>query len=128
MSVTGSWDNDDKQAVRFVFVGKWTWEEFSSAINTINPIAEKADYVVDGIFDFTNSAIIPDQALSNFRVLFKSRPANSGVLVAVTTLSLIESLATVFGKIYAKLGEQFFVVNSIEAAHALLEERRRLRT
>ena len=33
MSVQVAWDNHEKTIVRYVFEGKWTWDEFYPAYN-----------------------------------------------------------------------------------------------
>src|SRR5215813_1926353 len=67
MSVHVEWDNDKHSAVRWTFVGRWTWGEFDDALKVVRALLDSINRPVDMICDVTQMSILPPDIVSRFK-------------------------------------------------------------
>ncbi len=123
MPINVCWYNDEKTIALFNFVGDWTWGEYGSLFE--HPFVGTVPHRVDIIFDFTESAPLPPNALSKFGKYDKTAPANTGYVVIVTTQHFMEVLVHIFNTVYGVMRKErtVWTAPSRDAAVKLLKEK-----
>jgi hypothetical protein len=125
MPITVQWDSDEKSVVRYTFESKWTWDEYHAAIAQAFDMVKDLPYVVNMILDFSQSTVLPSNALSHFSSSMKTPPREFDVAVVISKSGFIETLVAVFRRLSSKTGEKLVVRKSLEEARAYLATRER---
>lgn len=122
MSIYAYWDAEDKQILRTDIVGAWTWEEYLDSM--YKQIAHlEAQERVDHIVDLRHSKQSPSKgAIHQLRRVAENRQKNQGITVMVGANTFLKSLLDVFVQIYGQRFPQNHLVESLEAALALIKQ------
>lgn len=120
MPVTVVWDDDAHTAVRYDYIGKWTWEDVYAVAKEANTMVASVPYSVSIIHNMTESAGMPSGALTHARRITMSIPENWDVSVVVGSGAFTESLLSIFSKVYKKLGDHYKTAQSLDQARALI--------
>jgi hypothetical protein len=120
MPVYALWDNDAKTILRFDFVGKWDWTQYSEALHTAIGMLGSVPHMVDVIPNFTESGPLPANTLSHFSRSSKESTIDTGHTVVVTNTKFVEVLINTFGKLYGRPGKKTLSCNSLEEARKIL--------
>lgn len=122
MSVQIVWDNSEKTIIRFIFEGKWTWEEFYPAHYKAIDMVKSVPYRVNVIVDMRKGVSTPANVLMHIKNISDKQPPNVGLSVIVTTSSFIHSLYQIGVKFYHKIGYYFSVADNLEAAYVKISQ------
>ena len=125
MGVNVLWDNDAHTAIRYDFEGQWTWSEFDAATKTAFELTRSVDHAVDSISNFRPGALIPSNALFQFRRAMVDAPKNRGITVIVGSSTFIKTLVSVFSRLNRSFGERLLLADTLDQARALLLARQR---
>ena len=125
MSVTVSWDNDDRTTIRYEFERDWIWDEFYAASENAFALTRSVEHTVHSISYFKPGASLPPNALMHFRRAMVNAPRNRGVTVIVGGSLFITTMVRVFSKLNRSLGERLLLADTLEQARALLAARQK---
>src|SRR4051794_20665631 len=109
MGISVAWDNDDKTAIRYDFVGQWDWKDFQTVTTEGFALTKSVEQRVDNISNFYPGAKMPSDAMFHFSRAMKYAPDNRGVTVIVGGSMLTRNLVTIFSKVYKPLGQRLFL-------------------
>lgn len=124
MGVSVTWDNAEKTVIRYDFEGSWSWDEAQQALAKVKVMMGTVDHVVDFIADLRSCRSQPTDLLNKALQVARRTPANTGILVMVGANRFIQSLYTVFKRVYADLAGETMFVDTLEDARAFIEQRR----
>ena len=99
MSIDIDWDNDDRQIIKAVFQGRWTWQEYLDGKEKAETMLASVEHRVDFISDMTEGSFVPQSALSNLSRAFAGAPRNLGLNVIVGGNTFVRILLQSLGKI-----------------------------
>ncbi|MFN8373769.1 MAG: hypothetical protein U0694_12955 [Anaerolineae bacterium] len=122
MNVHVSWDDAEQTIIRYDFDGNWTWDEFHAAAHEAYAMTRSVEHRVHTISYFRPGAMIPPDALVQFRLAMSNAPANRGVTVIVGGSRFTRTLVEVFSKINRTLGERLKLAHSLEEARQIISE------
>ncbi len=83
MSVHVEWGNPEKTAIRWSFMGRWTWGELDDAAKTMQLMFDSVDYAVALIVDVTHMSILPPDVISRMKNEYQEQPPKFGGLIVV---------------------------------------------
>ena len=120
MPVYALWDNDAKTILRFDFIGKWDWTQYSEALHTAIEMLATVPHMVDVIPNFAESGPLPANTLSHFARSSRESTIETGHTVVVTNAKFVEFLINSFSKLYGRPGKKTLSASSLEEARQLL--------
>lgn len=128
MAIQVVWDNPEKKIIRYIYDGRWTWEDLARAREIVHEMLDTVDYRVGIIVDVHKSTMLPNGALTRARQMARVTPKshkNEGSTVIVGADTLIRSLFEMFRKIYSTLSGNIAVtfVSSLDEAREILSKR-----
>jgi hypothetical protein len=123
MPTSVGWENDEKTIIRQQLIGDWTFEEYTASARETQMLTASVPHTVHVIIDFTESISYPTKLLSVGSSLDRNMPANQGLLVVIQVPAYIRALFEVMSKLYPKIGQDSFEVNTLDEAHAVIRER-----
>jgi microcystin degradation protein MlrC len=103
MTVSVRWYDNDKTAVVFRFVGKWTWEEYFASRKEMRALQDTVNHLVDHIYDFQDAVgYAPTNVITNFAAATRDHhPNTSGIVVAITNdNAFFNTIARIFLQLY----------------------------
>jgi hypothetical protein len=83
MSVHVEWDSPEKTAIRWTFVGRWTWGEYDDGLKVAHSLLETVDHPVDYIVDVSKMGILPPDVVKRVKANYLVQPGNLRYLLAV---------------------------------------------
>jgi hypothetical protein len=124
--ITVVWDTDEKQVIRYIAEGNWTWTDMQNAVNTSNAMLDEIGRVTNFIYDMRASAGVPSGALANLRRFIGKEHRLSGEQVVVgakrSGLTLLaQGLLDMIYKVYKPKWKLQFA-DTLEEARAMLEK------
>jgi hypothetical protein len=120
MSITVTWDNPAKTALRYEFADRWQWDDFKKAFRQAQQMLASVGHIVDVIVDFQNSGCVPTETLARLAYVAGSRPANLGSNIIVGSQVFDTTTFTVFGNFYGDIARTYYMTHSLDRARALL--------
>jgi hypothetical protein len=120
MSITVTWDNATKTALRYEFAEKWYWDDFKKAFRQAQQMLASVGHIVDVIADFQNSGCVPTETLARLAYVAGNRPVNLGANIIVGSPVFDTTTFTVFGNFYGDIARTYHVTHSLDRARALL--------
>jgi hypothetical protein len=125
MAIKVTWVNSEKTIAQYNFEGRWTWDDLYHAVQEIKTMLDSVPHQVDIVIDLRNNQSVPPGTLIHLRSITLAASPNWGMGVFVGVNGFIRTLLTTFVKVYPKLGGRYAIVESPEAALALIAERRK---
>lgn len=120
MSVRVVWDNDQKTIVRYVFEGKWTWDELYPAYNQAIEMEKAQPHRVHAILDMRKAIGVPANVLTHLKHISDKQPDNIGLSIVVTSSSFVHSLYQIAIKFYNKIDYYFRVAETLDEAYKMI--------
>jgi hypothetical protein len=129
MPVKVIWDNDAKTIQRYVYEGRWTWDELYAALSEGQKMLDTVDHLVDGIVDLQGKSYVPSNALVHLKrvmELMSAHPNVSDITVFLRAEAFVKALTEMLRKLYPSSANQiqFNYASTLEDAHALIAELR----
>lgn len=126
MTITVQWDDESQTIVRWVFEGKWTWDEYNQAMTESNQRVRGVEHAVDAIMDLTHSNMLPANVLSNTHAARDEiQPKNIRWIYIVSHQALLKALINIFTRLYERFGKGgLAMMDSLDAAYADIQKRR----
>ena len=126
MSISISWDNEEKSVVRFVYQGKWTWEEFYEKIDAANAMMNTVDSPCVSIIDMRESNYLPKGAAVHIRNVIRRSMShnNSGISVFLQADVIVKAMIEVLKKSYPDILEntEWIYAKTLDEARKLAAE------
>ncbi|MBC7871523.1 MAG: hypothetical protein H7Y09_11845 [Chitinophagaceae bacterium] len=131
MSVTVQWDDESCTILRYTYMQRWTWADYEAAVvqahDLVNAIQDRSD-AVDVIADFSESTLLPDKALANFRTsLNRNKAISFRVVVIIIPNQFLHRMLDLFGRLYGNVSRNFRTAANLDEAHAIIGEMRNKR-
>jgi hypothetical protein len=119
--ITVEWDSPDSNIICYTVAGKWTWDEFYSALNRARALmAQSPAAKVDFIVNMQHGSTLPSGAITHFSRLARVPHTKSDRMVLVGVNRFIKTFFDVFGKIYPARMHKIFIAQSVEEARSKL--------
>jgi hypothetical protein len=122
MPVSVYWVDEAQTIIRRDHIGEWTVAEVEQSTYDIEVMSKSMQHTFHLIFNFTDSRTFPTKVLAAARGASQSISPYQGLVIAVKMPMYLQALAHIAGRIYPKLAQNTFLVDTIEAAYALIDE------
>lgn len=84
MTVHIEWDSEDKNAIIWTLVGRWTWDEFAAAWSGMIALLETTEgKKPDIIFDVRRMTMLPSDVITRMKRDYMNMPPETGRRLAV---------------------------------------------
>ena len=103
-------------------IGDWTFEDYMSSAKETQALTASVPHTVHVIIDFSRSRSYPTKMLSAGSSLDRNLPPNQGMLLVVQVPPYIRAVFDIMSKLYPKIAENSFEVNSLEEALAKIRQ------
>lgn len=106
MGITILWDNEEKTIIRYVYEGRWVWDDLHHARVQVHEMLNTVNHPVGIIVDVRESTLVPNGALSQGRQFATTSPTthpNEGRTIIVGANTFLRSMYDLFRKIYTTL-------------------------
>jgi hypothetical protein len=120
MGIQVVWDNPEKTIIRQTFDAIWTWSDFYAAKYRVDSMMNGVGQPVGLIFEMPPDVLMPPNVLSHGKNYIDTRHPSLYMIVISGTNIILESLFTIFRKIYPSTAERIEMVATIEEARAFL--------
>ena len=122
MGIEVYWDDPAKTIIWGKFTGRWSWEEFNSAIENVADQMNTVDHRVDIIADMQEGGAVPiGSSITTARNAMRQYPDNWGIIVIVASNRFVQILINTFSSV-TEFGDRTYAVNDIESARKLIAE------
>jgi hypothetical protein len=129
MTVSVIWDDEAKTIQRYVYEGRWTWDELFKALDDGHRMLDEIDYKADSIVDMQRAGPMPPNALVNLKHVYKkggSHPNYSGLTIFINAAQFIRAITMMVAEFYPEASKniKFIYAQNLEEAYAIIHERR----
>src|SRR5688572_13038796 len=115
------WDNENKTTLRYIYTGKWTWDELHLSITEGQRLMQSVEYKVHLIIDLSDSRLIPSGSFtSQIRGASSRMPDNTGLVVIVGNSLMLKVIQKVMSVIPGRESKKGFVLSTLEEARHLI--------
>lgn len=84
MAVRVEWNGEDRDAILWTLVGRWTWDEYAAGWSEMLTLLETAaGKKPDIIFDVRHMTMLPADVVSRMKQDYLNIPAKAGRILAV---------------------------------------------
>lgn len=104
MPIATSWENEDKTALCFAYIGVWEWSEVFEAIDTGNQMIDEVNHPVGIIFDMSKSTAMPKGVFAQGRQADRKQHKLIKYKVTIGANRFVEILVSSYQKIYGVIG------------------------
>lgn len=123
MAIQVLWDNDDKTIIRYIFAGRWTWEEMHQAAQEMQRLITGITHTVHLIIDLTSSRLIPAGSFAGHIRSESSRlPENIGLVVIVGNSLMLKVIQQVMTVIPSRKPRKGVIKTSLKEAYQAISE------
>lgn len=122
MPISVTWDDDARTILRYTYSGSWTWTEYDVAIHQAYELSLQANApLVDVIADFSDSRLLPQNALSGFqRSMNTSESIAFGITVLVGENMFLLRMIDLYRKLNHKTGSRIKTAKHLDEARAII--------
>lgn len=128
MGVTVAWDNADKTVICLNFAAPWHWADYDCAVAQAQVVIQEVNGPVDVIMNLLRGPALPIGRpfahLGSAVTLLGSRMRKL-IIVGGDTSS--RNILSMFFGMFFPVGQKLFLVQTLEAAQAILMEHQELR-
>ena len=124
MPIDVTWDDDAQTVIRYAFRSPWTWDEYRQAIEEAWALAASVPHATDTITDMSASRLLPDGLFRNVKQSVVEIPESTQTVVLVGGGLFVETMLNVMKRIYRNAASKFFVVETVQEARVLIQQRR----
>src|SRR5690606_10297001 len=123
-----TWDSQEKGIIYWTFEDYWTWGEYFQGIQDMMVLASETSYErIDIICDLRPSKHFPINILKNVQLgspKTEEEAKTWGITVVIGTGKFVNLLYTLLCRINRFLAEHYFLAETMEEAHQLIEDHR----
>jgi hypothetical protein len=120
MAVMSTWEDEAHNAIRMIYEGRWTWDEFYAALESAEAMAADAPHQLAVLHDMSHSQEMANNPAVHFRNwAVKMRPFTfANVIIGANQYQRI--MFQTFKRFAGSWSDGFLFVENIEAARAIL--------
>lgn len=98
MTITVTWDNDDRTVVYIRAEGAWTWDEFHAGLAEANVLIRSVEHSVDIISHLVDAEAqkLPPGAFAQWRRAMSNHPHNAGLIIIVPGSPMVQVFTSTF--------------------------------
>jgi hypothetical protein len=122
MPINVRWGNEANTYTVFEFKGRWTWDDYHSAIKAGYELVKDKPYTVNILLDIRNSNLFPSNMLSHFRTSMDRPPKSFDLAVVVSNSGFVQAIARIIDTLYGKKGVSFRIVKTMEEAETIFSK------
>ncbi len=122
MTVSLSWLDEEHTIFLFEYLGSWTWDELSEAMNQAFEMGTVGTGIAS-IHDLSRGNTIPANPFQHARHLSVALPDNP-IMVIVGANVVVLAILDLLRRILRNLNSRYFTAASIEEAVALIKTQR----
>lgn len=123
MPIEPVWDDANKTTIRYVYSGKWTWDELHLSVTEAQRMMAEVTHQVHVIIDLSTSRIIPSGSFSgHIRGASSRMPDNTGLVIIVGNSLMLRVIQKVMAVIPGRETKKGFILSTLDEAHNLIEE------
>lgn len=126
MPIQVDWDNPEKTIVRFIYTGKWTWDEFYEVITRANEMMDTVEKPVVSIIDQTASPYLPPNAALHIRNVIRMSMShnNSGISIFLKADTVGKMMIDILSQTYPDIRDNttWHFTQNIEDARKIANE------
>lgn len=120
MPIQVEWYDETHTIQVLTFVGQWTADEFTEAVNIAVDMGSDVSHPLDILCDMRKSVGVPVNAISLVRWALVARPGKMRSLVVVTDSDFVRVLSRSLTSLYPRLWRKVTLVKTMEEAHKLI--------
>ncbi len=120
MSITITWDNEERTTLGYTFADYWEWKEFQEAFGQAQQMLQSIRHSVDVIADFHESGCVPTEALAWLAYVGNCPPKNLRRNVIVGTKAFAMTSFAVLSAFYAQQARSYQFAYTLDRARSLL--------
>lgn len=122
MSIKVLWDDTDKTIIRYMYEGRWTWDDFQNAYVEAKVMLDEVNHKVALIIDVRNSSLLPNGILSRAKNQSRTRHPNEDTVVIVGANAFVRAIYDVMRNLYSDAIQKrgYYLASTLEEAHTLL--------
>lgn len=126
MGITVEWDNPQKTIIRFVYKGRWTWDDMAGAMEQANRLMDTVTYRVDHIVDVRESTLLPPSVVSQAKRVLNEPHANLGLTLVVGASHYLKLMLDIVSRVYPAMmsRRKMKLVSTMEDAYAAIAAQR----
>lgn len=122
MPIEVSWFNGAHSVILMEFPQRWTWREFYDAKMEADTMMEAVDYPCALILTGPSDVIMPENVLSNARMMLNQKHPRAEVFMVVSPNPFVHALLNMLMRVSRDAARGVRIVGSVEAAQASLME------
>lgn len=121
MSVIVTWDNRNRNALRYIHYGNWTWNQLDDALEESHQKLRRVHETVHVIIDLRESGALPRLPVMREKGTLSLGQSKDGLLILVGVNSLTWPYFDVLKRLYRnrRNREHVHFVDTLEEARAL---------
>lgn len=117
------WDDPvDQSAIRYDFLDKWTWEEFTEAAVEARKMIDSVEHRVDAIANLCDTTHLAPNAIPQIQRAMRDPAPNFGVLVVAQSHPLIRRITEMTRMITPNL--RIHIADTLDDARTLIQSLR----
>lgn len=121
MGITVSWDDQAQTVLRLTYSSPWTWEDYYTAMNSVDRLMEESGRVSAIIDDFTASETLPFSKVHHIEQFGRALTAGGVMHILVSPGALWRSMRRIIEREFPNSAGQLIEVNTLNEARSLLE-------
>jgi hypothetical protein len=115
------WDEDKNTTLRFIYAGKWTWDELHVSVSDAQRRIEATQQTIHLIIDLTDSRLIPSGSFTgHIRGASSRMPENTGLVIIVGNSLMLKVIQKVMSVIPGRETKKGFVLSTLDEARNLI--------
>jgi len=115
------WDNDQKTIIRCDSSGRWTWEEYHTALEQIAGMMRTVSHRVHMInVEGPNAAMPSGSPKTHFGRAVKVLPDNAGANIMIVKSAWGRAIASLMSKLPGNTMDKIEMFGSVEEAYAFI--------
>lgn len=83
MAVRVEWDSEDRHAIIWTLVGRWTWDEYAAAWSEMIDMLDTAEGKPDILFDVRHMTMLPADVITRLKKDYLNIPPRAGRMLSV---------------------------------------------
>ncbi len=122
MGIEVRWDDSERTLIRIDLLGRWTWDEFYTALDGIKPMVMSVSSTVHMIAVLENPFHVPANPLFHINNFLRSAPANLGVTYIVGANKYAEPFLPIASRFYPHIVDKVQFAATTDVAKMLLKQ------
>ena len=120
MPIQVIWDDESKTAIRQIYSGKLTLQDYVTATDAVEHMAKEVSYTVHSLMDRTHVISAPGVVLPAMRYANNHVPPNLGIRVIIKGDTFTRVIVDIGRRVAPRLVHDIYFVETLEAGRAII--------